>query len=79
MAKENKIYKEYLVKEQFKFSFDKLQDMIKHSERDLIEWKKAEKEDQNLQKQINIRRESIKMDTRKLRKQSVLKKFFESG
>jgi hypothetical protein len=42
LLKENKIYKEYLVKEQFKFSFEKLTDMIKHSERDLIEWKKAE-------------------------------------
>ena len=39
------IYKDYLVKEQYKFSFDKLQDMIKHSENDLIELKKAEKED----------------------------------
>lgn len=53
--------------------------MIKHSERDLIELKKTEKEDQELQKEINIRRESIRMDTRKLKKQSVLKKFFESG
>ena len=49
LSKENKIYKDYLVKEQYKFSFEKLQDMIKHSEKDLIELKKAEKEDNELQ------------------------------
>ena len=48
LSKENVIYKDYLVKEQYKFSFDKLQDMIKHSENDLIELKKAEKEDQQI-------------------------------
>ena len=42
--------------------------MIKHSEKDLIELKKAEKEDNALQEKIKIKKESIRMDHRKLRK-----------
>lgn len=42
--------------------------MIKHSEKDMIELKRAEKKDEDLQTKIKIKRESIKMDHRKLRK-----------